>query len=115
VGLQLKEVSTMLRIFISAIIILIHVNAYAYPIRQIDGTVEKIIDRTIIINEEKFRPSGYASALPQWVVEGSVIKMSYACNELGECYYIDIVETDGKLSIMNKINQELLNFERVFP
>ncbi len=105
----------MIKIPISLIFFLISFTVHAYPLRQIDGTVDKIIDRSLIINEEKFRPSGYASSLPEWITEGSVVKISYACDELGECYYIDIVEPDGSLSIMEKINKELLSFERVFP
>jgi hypothetical protein len=105
----------MMKIFIPIIALLLYINAYAYPLRQMDGTVEKITNRTLTINAEKFRPSGYASSIPKWVTEGSTVKISYACDELGDCYYIDIVEPDGSLTIMDKINKELLSFERVFP
>lgn len=91
------------------------IHAYAYPIHQLSGTVEQVIDRTIIINDEKFRASGYASSLPPWIIPGSEVTISYSCNELGECYYIDIVETDGELPLKEKINQDLLDYGRVFP
>lgn len=96
-------------------LLLMHFHAYAYPIHQISGTVEQIVDRTIIIKNEKFRPSGYASSLPKWVTKGSEVTISLSCNELGECYYIDIVEVNGDLPLMDKINQDLLEFERIFP
>ncbi len=105
----------MMKIFIPLMVLLIHINAHAYPLRQLDGTVEKVIDRTIIIDNEKFRPSGYASTLPKWISEGTLVNMSYACDELGDCYYIDIVAPGEPLPIMDKINKELLSFERVFP
>lgn len=105
----------MSKYFIVIALLLMHFHAYAYPIHQLSGTVEQVIDRTIIINDEKFRPSGYASSLPNWVMQGAELTISYSCNELGDCYYIDVVETNGSLPIMDKINQELLDFERVFP
>lgn len=105
----------MIKIFIPLMVLLVHINAYAYPLRQLDGNVEKVIDRTIFIDNEKFRPSSYAATLPKWVSEGTIIKMSYACDELGDCYYIDIVAPGEPLPVMDKINKELLSFERVFP
>lgn len=103
------------KILFAILIFFIHLNAYAYPIRLIEGQVSQIIDRTIVINEAKFRPSGYAAALPKWLIEGSDVTISYSCNELGDCYYIDVVQPNEPLTIMDKINQELLDFERVFP
>ncbi len=105
----------MMKILVPIVLLLLCVNAHAYPIRQMDGTVEKVTDRTMTINDEKFRPSGYASAIPKWVTEGTAVTISYACDELGDCYYIDIVTPGDSLSIMEKINKELLSFERVFP
>jgi len=115
VGLQLKEDFFVSKISIAILLLLVHLNAYAYPIHQLTGAVEQVIDRTIFLNNEKFRPSGYASSLPGWVIQGSEVTISYSCNELGDCYYIDIAEANGDLPLMDKINQELLDFERVFP
>jgi len=105
----------MSKILFAILALSIYLNAYAYPIRQMDGKVSQIIDRTIVMHEEEFRPSGYASALPKWLHEGLDVTISYSCNELGECYYIDVVQPNGSLTIMDKINQDLLDFERIFP
>lgn len=101
--------------FTIILFLLATICCFAYPIAQFSGTVARIVDRSIIINDYTFRPSGYAPFLPDWVKQGSEVTISYSCNELGECFYIDIVQVDDDLPIKEKINQNLLDFRRVFP
>jgi hypothetical protein len=105
----------MSKLALTTLLFLICFNAYAYPVTPVSGTVEKIIDRSIYINNEKFIPSGYAPFLPKWVTLGAEVTISFSCNELGDCYYIDVVESNSSLPLMDKINQELLELKRVFP
>ncbi|SFL97799.1 hypothetical protein SAMN05421830_110133 [Desulfomicrobium norvegicum] len=105
----------MSKILIIILVLLIHIHAYAFPVLQQSGTVERVFDRSIIIKNTKFSPSGYASSLPNWIIHGSEVTISYSCDELGDCYYIDIVKPNEELPLMEKINQDLLDFERIFP
>ena len=88
---------------------------HAYPIFQITGTVEAVYVSQVVIDGVTFQASGLTPLPPKWVKKGSEVSISYACNELGECFYIDIVEPNATMPIMDKINQELLNFEKVYP
>lgn len=94
---------------------LIYSVTYAYPIYQTTGTVESVYVTKLVIDGVTFHPSGYTPLPPKWVTKDKIVSISYACNELGDCFYIDVVEPNGTMPIMDKINQELLDFEKVYP
>ena len=89
--------------------------AHAYPIFQMTGTVEGIYVSQIVIDGVTFQASGFTPLPPKWVKKDLEVSISYACNELGDCFYIDIVKPNATMPIMDKINQELLSFEKVYP
>jgi hypothetical protein len=86
----------------------------AREVGTINGTVEKVTDRSIVINGSRYQPSGYATLLPNWVKPGTLATISYACDELGDCFYIDVVSLNGTTPIGDKINSNLLEFKNIF-
>lgn len=103
-----------MKLFLISILILLSTAATAREVGKLEGTVEKIIDRTLVLDGNQFRPSGYATLLPEWVKPGASVTISYACDELGDCYYIDVVPLNGTTTIAEKINSNMLEYRNIF-
>lgn len=96
-------------------LILLSTPLLALEVGLLSGNVENVIDRTLTIEGQTLRSSGYAPTVPDWIKPGASATVSYACDELGDCFYIDIVPLNESTPIRDKINAELLEYRRIFP
>lgn len=104
-----------MKFFLVCVFVLWCAIGQAREVGRLDCTIDKVIDRTLLIEGTHFRPSGYATLLPAWLKEGSQATISFACDELGDCYYVDIAPINGTTPIGDKINANILEYKHIFP
>lgn len=90
-------------------------NVISFPTHSLIGTVEARYDRALVIGGQKFSPGGSYHLLPDWVQPGVDVQLLYICDELADCYYIDVVREGEEFPLMPKIESGAMTADDVFP